>query len=527
MELECDLQLQDLEDLALRDSEVQTRTKRVGVVHRRLPLSKQTVENSEIAQPTEINGFYPGVPGIQKVAFKTWGCTHNISDGEYMAGLLSSYGYRIVDSLGEAELWVLNSCTVKSPSESQFKNEIKRAKEMGKRVVAAGCVSQGESKDAALEGISIVGVQQIDRIVEVVEETLKGNTVRLLGTKRQNGRRAGGASLSLPKIRRNPLIEIIPINTGCLNHCTYCKTKHARGQLGSYPPEEILARVVQAFQEGVKELWITSEDTGAYGRDIGTNLPDLLRQIVELIPPECFLRLGMTNPPYIMDHIDEIAEILRHPQVYSFIHIPVQSGSDPVLKEMRREYTRADFEKLVDSLRVSVPGLTVATDVICGFPTETEEDFRETMELCRKYRFPVLYINQFYPRPGTVAAKMKRIPTQVVKSRSSRLTELFQSYSTFQGMEGTEHEILITEMAHDKKSLVGHNKSYQQMLVPWEPGLMGKKVWVRVVETDKFHVKARLIQRQGKPWVDSAHVRTLCYALLFLLALTACVVQVN
>lgn len=115
----------------------------------------------------------------------------------------------------------------------------------------------------------------------------------------------------LPKIRKNPLIEIIPINTGCLNQCTYCKTKHARGELGSYPPGEIVARAIQSFQEGVCEIWLTSEDTGAYGRDIGSSLPELLTQLVHVIPDGCMLRLGMTNPPYILEHLEVI-----HPTKY-------------------------------------------------------------------------------------------------------------------------------------------------------------------------------------------------------------------
>ena len=119
-------------------------------------------------------------------------------------------------------------------------------------------------------------------------------------------RKTGGASLSLPKVRRNPLVEIIAVNTGCLNACTYCKTKHARGELGSYPIEAIVERAVQSFEEGVVEIWLTSEDTGAYGRDIGVTLPDLLWELVKVIPDGCKLRLGMTNPPYIMDHLDEI-----------------------------------------------------------------------------------------------------------------------------------------------------------------------------------------------------------------------------
>lgn len=132
-----------------------------------------------------------------------------------------------------------------------------------------------------------------------------GHSVRLLGTKKDaEKKKTGGASLLLPKIRKNPLIEIIPINTGCLNQCTYCKTKHARGELGSYPPEEIVARAIQSFQEGVCEIWLTSEDTGAYGRDIGSSLPELLRQLVQVIPDGCMLRLGMTNPPYILEHLE-------------------------------------------------------------------------------------------------------------------------------------------------------------------------------------------------------------------------------
>lgn len=132
--------------------------------------------------------------------------------------------------------------------------------------------------------MSIVGVQQIDRIVEVVEETLKGNTVKLMGTKKENGKKSGGASLLLPKVRRNPLIEIIPINTGCLNQCTYCKTKHARGDLGSYPPEEIVARATQAFQEGVVEVWLTSEDTGMLSKNCSlSNNTIILKTIIKMI----------------------------------------------------------------------------------------------------------------------------------------------------------------------------------------------------------------------------------------------------
>jgi len=402
-----------------------------------------------------------------------------------MAGLLASNGYDIVSDEASAHIWLLNSCTVKNPAEDHFKNFVNNGLNAGKKVVVAGCVAQSAPKSSYLSGISIIGVQQIDRVVDVVEETLKGNTVRLLGTKKDGKKKLGGASLSLPKIRRNPLIEIIAISTGCLNQCTYCKTKHARGELGSYPVEDIVNRAKEAFNEGVKELWITSEDTGAYGRDIGSDLPSLLRELLKVVPNDCRVRLGMTNPPYILEHLEAMADIYHHPCMYRFLHIPVQSASDSVLGDMKREYCRAEFEKIVDYLRQQVHGMNVATDLICGFPTETEQDFEETMDLVNKYKFPSLFINQFYPRPGTPAAKMTRIPTQIVKTRSRRVTELFASYQPFDGREGRTYDVLVTEESTDKRFWVGHNQYYEQILVPKISEYMGKIINVRIASVGR------------------------------------------
>uniref|UniRef100_A0A8V5G5A7 tRNA-t(6)A37 methylthiotransferase n=1 Tax=Melopsittacus undulatus TaxID=13146 RepID=A0A8V5G5A7_MELUD len=403
------------------------------------------------------------IPGAQKIWIRTWGCSHNNSDGEYMAGQLAAYGYKITDNSAEADLWLLNSCTVKNPAEDHFRNSIKKAQQEKKKVVVAGCVPQAQPRQDYLKGLSIIGVQQIDRVVEVVEETIKGHSVRLLGQKKDNGKRLGGARLDLPKIRKNPLIEIISINTGCLNACTYCKTKHARGDLASYPVEELVNRAKQSFQEGVCEIWLTSEDTGAYGRDIGTDLPTLLWKLVETIPEGAMLRLGMTNPPYILEHLEEMAKILNHPRVYAFLHIPVQSASDSVLMDMKREYCVADFKQVVDFLKAKVPGITIATDIICGFPGETEEDFQETVKLVEQYRFPSLFINQFYPRPGTPAAKMHQVPAAVKKQRTKDLSQLFHSYSPY------DHKVLV----------------------PKDPSLMGKMVEVNIYEAGKHFMKGQ------------------------------------
>lgn len=441
------------------------------------------------------------VPGTQSIYLKTWGCAHNNSDSEYMAGILQAYGYNLTSDKDQADLILLNSCTVKTPSEDTFRNEIQHGRDKGQHVVVAGCVPQGAPKSDYLTGVSVIGVQQIDRVLEVVEETLKGHTVRLLQQKKFAGKRVAGPKLSLPKVRKNALVEIIPINTGCLNQCTYCKTKHARGDLVSYPLEEIVDRARQVFDEGCCEIWLTSEDTGTYGRDIGNSLPELLWALVKVIPDGCMLRVGMTNPPYILEHLAEMAQILAHPRVYGFLHVPVQSGSDSVLGDMKREYNRAEFERVVTYLREKVPGLTIATDIICGFPGETEADFEESLSLCALHKFPSLFINQFFPRPGTPAAKMTRVPPALVKTRTKRLTDLFHSYEPYSHKVGDVQTVLVTELSHDRKHFVGHNKFYEQVLLPMRDNLLGKSVQVRVIRATKFSMEGELLQDE-KEWKD-------------------------
>lgn len=249
------------------------------------------------------------------------------------------------------------------------------------------------------------------------------------------------------------------------------------------------------------EIWLTSEDTGAYGRDIGVSIVDLLKQIVQVLDEwtsgPIMLRIGMTNPPYILEHLEEIAKILNHPKVYKFLHVPVQAASDQVLHDMRRKYTQNDFRFVVDYLRQHVPGMTIATDIICGFPTETAADFDQTLDLVKEYEFPVLHISQFYPRPGTPAAKLTRIPTEEVKRRSRECTSLFESYRCYDSAMGERYSVLVTENSTDSRYFVGHDDYYRQVLVPKIQGLMGKMVDVEIIETGKYYLMGKLVDEEG------------------------------
>ncbi|XP_030468031.2 uncharacterized protein LOC115686777 [Syzygium oleosum] len=463
---------------------------------------RSLVKDSVAARPSN-------VPGTQTIYIKTFGCSHNQSDSEYMAGQLSAFGYCLSDNPEEADLWLINTCTVKSPSQSAMETLITKCKSAKRPLVVAGCVPQGSRDLKELEGVSIVGVQQIDRVVEVVEETLKGHEVRLLHRKRL-------PTLDLPKVRKNKFIEILPINVGCLGACTYCKTKHARGHLGSYTIDGLVGRVKTVIADGVREIWLSSEDTGAYGRDIGVNLPTLLKAIVTVLPPDgsTMLRVGMTNPPFILEHLQEIAEVLRHPCVYSFLHVPVQSGSDAVLTAMNREYTVSEFRTVVDTLTELVPGMQIATDIICGFPGETDKDFSETISLVKEYKFPQVHISQFYPRPGTPAARMKKVPSTVVKQRSRELTSVFEAFTPYSGMEGRVERIWITEIATDGIHLVGHTEGYIQVLVVAPDSMLGTSAIVKITSVGRWSVFGEVIEAlncvnqetasTNKNWQDEA-----------------------
>ncbi|GAB67336.1 tRNA modifying enzyme, partial [Plasmodium cynomolgi strain B] len=539
------------------------------------------------------------LPEKYKIYFKSFGCAHNSSDSEFMMGLLGNYGFQFVKSVEECDICIINSCTVKNPSEESMKTIInyvhklnkanrrratgqmgkkgKRGKngELGKKgptdegeqdphadylttsssgisdfeqdkgcgkgeasccaeeacacapakgdsglvkreavkktekeavkgaaataprgdikIIVCGCVPQAEKDMEIFENVSLVGVSNIDKIVDVVENVINGYNVRYL----KQGKKM--TSLNLPKIRKNKYIEIININNGCLGNCTYCKTKFARGDLASYNIPDIINRIKHVCsEENIKEIWLTSEDTGAYGIDLNTNIVKLLKEILDTISnSDVMIRLGMTNPPYILKHVKDICNLLKHKNMYEFIHIPVQSGSNRVLKNMNREYQIEDFIYLVENLRKDVPNITIATDIICGFPYEMENDHVETVDLVKKYQFPILNISQFYPRRGTVAYGMKKINTKIVKKRSREVTDAFLSYTNnYKFLEGTTQRVLFTEVSTKSDDLIGHTKQYVKVLLQNRNNenahLLSHFANCKIVSAHKWHVVAEL-----------------------------------
>jgi threonylcarbamoyladenosine tRNA methylthiotransferase CDKAL1 len=418
---------------------------------------------------------------MARIRIKTYGCTHNTADSERMAGLLEAAGHELVEE--DEELLIVNSCAVKDPSEKKFFHDLKVATVP---VVIAGCVTQGNQGDEFLKNFSAVGVKDIEDIVAVVQHTLAGKRKRVI-TRRKN------PALSLPRRKTESLIQIIPVNSGCLSGCTYCKTVHARGRLESHSIKEIVTAIEAAVDNGIKELWITSEDVGAYGRDIDESMASLLEAIAA-IRGSFMVRIGMANPQHVIKEVDKILEIIKNnpKRFFRFLHIPVQAGSDAVLEHMERGYGVTVFEEIVEKAREILPDITIMNDYIVGYPSESEEDFAKTLDLASRSECRLLNINKFYPRPGTRAARMKLLPTKVVARRCKELVELYEAQDFNKEYLGQDVEVFWIEKGKNN-SLVGHTENYIQVILPeGDEALLGSWHTVKITAENKFYLTAKL-----------------------------------
>ncbi|MBU1199122.1 MAG: tRNA (N(6)-L-threonylcarbamoyladenosine(37)-C(2))-methylthiotransferase [Nanoarchaeota archaeon] len=425
-----------------------------------------------------------------KIFIKTFGCTLNQSDSEVMAGFLVKAGHKMVDSVENADLVLFNTCIVKDNTEKKFFSELDKMNNINKKVVVAGCIPQSEQHDVRLKNVSLLGVKSLDKIVDVVEETAAGNIVRILKDSKN-------PRLNLPKVRKNNVVEIIPLNIGCLGACSYCKTRFARGQLMSYDIKAIKKQFENAVKDGVKEIWLTSQDTGAYGKDIGSNLPVLLKELLSIkgfkgVNDDYKIRLGMLNPDHALVFVDELAELFKHPNMFKFAHLPVQSGSNKILKLMNRKYKVEDFVRIVKILRKEIPDITIATDIISGFPGETEDDFEKTCRLLQELKIPVVNMTKFSPRQGTRAFKMKRVPTKTVKKRSKGLVNLQAKIITNNEWIGWKGKIIIDEIGKNN-SMLGRNEFYKLVAIKNCKLKIGSIVEVKVKRVKQNYLEAELV----------------------------------
>lgn len=423
---------------------------------------------------------------MTKFFIETYGCSHNFADSEQMAGLLKEAKFDPATALEESDIIIFNTCTVKGPTADTFFTRLEKIKKEFpyKIIIIAGCIPQSDPE--RLKYFSLLGTRQIHHIVEIVEEALNNNIVKMLETGEM-------PPLDLPKIRKNPLVEIIPINRGCLSSCTFCKTKQARGNLQSYSIDDIFKAADKAVREGVKEIWLTSQDTFCYGFDINSNLPELVKELLE-IPGDFRIRIGMGNPAHLKKIIDELIPLLKNEKIFRFLHIPAQSGSDAILKKMARGNTDEEYRSLIRKLKDNFSDLTIATDIIVGFPGETEDDHWKTLNLIRETSPDIVNISRFWPRPKTPAAKMKQLPIETIQLRSRIVSDIFNNVALLQNERWMdwEGEILIDEKGKSENQWVGRNYAYKLVIVEGDYKL-GEVLKVKIFKTTIYDLRGKVV----------------------------------
>jgi threonylcarbamoyladenosine tRNA methylthiotransferase CDKAL1 len=415
-----------------------------------------------------------------KIHLEVYGCTANKNDASIAKGLLEQHHHTLVDDLHEADILVLLTCTVIATTEQRMVTRLRVFHKTGKPVVVSGCMASVQQPliHSIIPEARLLPPQSIHHIVDLVEN----NNVVL-----QTQPKTGFAK------HYDQVIAPVGIAEGCASSCTYCITCRARGTLHSYPSDGICNDVKVAVAQGCKEIQLTAQDTASYGQDNGTSLSYLLQDLSHVQGP-FRVRVGMMNPARVMPQLNELLEAFNDERIYKFLHLPVQSGDDEILRKMNRRYQVEEFETIVQAFRKTYPNLTLATDIIVGFPSETEEQFQQTLDLLQRIQPDVTNITRFSARPLTTAKTMKgRLPTKIVKQRSIRASELCPLLSLKQNQQhiGKHYTLLITEKGKHG-SVVGRAENYKPVVIKGHLTL-GSFVPVEIVDATPTHLVGRLI----------------------------------
>ncbi|MCC7230577.1 MAG: tRNA (N6-isopentenyl adenosine(37)-C2)-methylthiotransferase MiaB [Fimbriimonadaceae bacterium] len=434
---------------------------------------------------------------------QTWGCQMNEEDSEQMSLYLKQIGFEATESIQEAHVILLNTCSVrKKPEDKAFSmlGELSAIKKARPDTVigVCGCMAQlraDEIRRRAPHVDFVVGTGQVGAIPGLVEEALQK---RKFQKRIELPERKGATVEEMPKRhvgRESKLKAFVPIQYGCDKFCTFCIVPNTRGRERSRPTVDILEEVAALASQGTREVTLLGQTVNSYGK----NMPEgkvpfsqLLRLLSDIPDLE---RIRYTSP-YPRDFKTDVIETIRDcSKVMEHCHMPVQAGSDELLKRMKRLYTVDGYKEIVRDLRDAIPGVGLTTDIIVGFPGETESEFQDTLALVQEVRFDGAYMFIYSPRPGTPAADMEQVPQVVKKERLDRLMSLQNRITCEinQSLVGQLFEVLVEGTSHrNPGTLQGYSREFRMVHFPGSATLRGQLVKVRAVEAHQWGLKGEI-----------------------------------
>ena len=394
---------------------------------------------------------------MAKIFVEAYGCSASFADSEMISGLIVNGGHTLATSPSESDLNLIVTCSVKDTTANKMMYRIKSLKT--KPLIVAGCLAKAEQSNVEkfTENASLLGPNSLGKTLDVINSTLMGKKQIALED-------SDLSKVGLPKVRLNSAVGIVEIASGCMSECTFCQTKLAKGDLSSYRLGDIVRQVQTEIKEGCKEVWLTSTDNGCYGFDIGTDLPTLVNAVSE-IPKDFMIRVGMMNPMYMSRIKQNLIESYDNEKVFKFLHIPVQSGSDKVLNDMKRGHTSETFREIVKKTKERFENFTISTDIIVGFPSETEEDFQKTIALLDETKPDVVNLSKYSARPGTDAAELKQIDAAEIKRRSKVIFTQINKISLKSNEKwiGWKGKVLFDE--NTEEGIKGRNYAYKPISI--------------------------------------------------------------
>jgi threonylcarbamoyladenosine tRNA methylthiotransferase CDKAL1 len=364
----------------------------------------------------------------QFIYIETYGCSANQNNSEILSGILMQSGYQLTNNEKIADIIIINTCIVKGKTEQKIKRRIQNLSRLykSKLIIIAGCMPETDfnSLKKINPKLIFLGTHHFTEVIKLIKDF---NENQLTSKEQLNYlSKRNEEKILLSKISQNKLISIIQISEGCLGDCTYCKTKLAKGKLFSYEKEKIIKQIESDLQAGAKEIWITSQDNASYGLDKEGKkpmLPELLNEILKL-KHNFKLRLGMMNPNNLFPILEQLIQIYNNKKMYKFIHIPIQSTSNQILKDMNRNYNIEKVEEIINKFKKEIPNITIATDIITGYPTETEKDNEKNLDFIQNFKPDVLNLSKFSSHKSTEAGKLSPLSKEIINKRATELMQL-------------------------------------------------------------------------------------------------------